>query len=286
MIEYSEIIYVSQSNGDDNNDGTRDNPVKTINKAKQLVSVDNTLIQINDGIYNIEKFPDLSHENYMISYLGNGIKTVLNITNCESMYSFKNKVNFMRMIIRPDDKLSGDTRAVSYSTDIFEVQFYNILFLRSVNNKYPNSWFFIFHNNQHGDFNKKFYNCIFDIDVPVSIQQSTYVNTCTTHNTFSGGYGEIINNSYTNAILDDEYNVINEELIDKGIGIYSGEYSWKNYRYLLKDKNGTFSYSDNDKIYLDSITVDKLKDRGLATLDDILKYHKQFDGESIIRYVY
>ena len=52
-LSFNEIIYVDAVNGNDTTgDGTESNPVKTIQKAQTLISVDNTAILLADGEYN------------------------------------------------------------------------------------------------------------------------------------------------------------------------------------------------------------------------------------------
>ena len=80
MAEYTEIKYVDANYGSDElGDGSEDKPYQTIQFCKSQLTTANPLVYIADGEYELDNIIQLQKQNVTITYIGNGMSTVLNV---------------------------------------------------------------------------------------------------------------------------------------------------------------------------------------------------------------
>ena len=125
------VIYADAENGNDSNDGlSKDSPVKTINKAYDLVA-DNGTIYLSDGVYaNPQLFIDKSlsiigSNNTIIEGYGIAKKGFVFRTRSGSYFEFKN-IKFMNLKMRGNNARIIEARTTGISTVVIEnCDFYN-----------------------------------------------------------------------------------------------------------------------------------------------------------------
>lgn len=156
------VLFVNPNGNDTTGDGTEFKPYKTITKAVTMSTAANTDIYLSKGIHTMYSLLDMSSASSIISYYGQGIDTVIEIQYCYGNGSFKNKMTINKCVIRPSNGFTGDTRALSYTSDAWEIRFNYVLFTRSLNTSFPTSTMFYFHYNTY-DYacNKIFIGCTF-----------------------------------------------------------------------------------------------------------------------------
>jgi hypothetical protein len=123
VLQFSGIIYIDPNGSDLTGNGTQTKPFRTIKKAVSMVTLDNTAIVLNEGTYNerVNSYKNntssqanclFSANNYKISFIGKGFKTVIN-TEFIQTSSFiatvgKSDCNVYNLIVNVKCSYTGD----------------------------------------------------------------------------------------------------------------------------------------------------------------------------------
>jgi len=227
--------------------GEKNSPYASIKKCLDNLSTSTPLVYIGKGIYTTSHLTDLSLSNKTITFIGSDIETIIEIVNGSgSGKSWLSPVNFYNCIMRPSNNFNGDLRFISYSNDNFSINFFNVVFTKSINNQYPTQNYYALHGNS-GSFksNKCWYNCTFtDTINPFHPNGVATLNNCAIQNKISNG---ILNNSILNCLFDISYNILNENgaisIQNEINGVYSGDSAW--IKILIKMNGSYYSILDN-----------------------------------------
>lgn len=203
--------------------------VDTIDKALALVTTTNPVIYIRNGEYDVTAMYLMSKANTNITWIGQGINTVIIIQRPANMSNFKGPVHFLKMKFICADSMPAYNEfkyVMAYWTDTTKAVFENCLFSMSKNGKKPNFVFFFLHNSQNDIItNKSFINCTFNakgIDACASMGRGTFINCLYNTNTLRLGDNSF--STITNCVKDDisqiNYAPINYDKTD--VGIYGG----------------------------------------------------------------
>lgn len=225
-LQFPNVVYV-HANGDDvTGVGSKSNPFKTLAKAISVAQL-NDGIMIGEGVYTIGKFSDfMTAKN--LTYIGQNEKTiveVLTVLGNEAIPAGR-PATFYNFKMRPADNCSGDTRFMHYfaaSTGVVKLRSYNMVYERSLNNRFPSSSMFIYAGSGSSTVDVVFERCSVKF-AGESYTQSrgvTYLNCALT----STGNGSAV---VTNSKLLSTWTV-NDRLTsnDNDIyGVYGGLYTW------------------------------------------------------------
>lgn len=252
-------LYVDSVNGLDTNDGSENTPYKSITTAISAAT-QGTIIKLSSGIFTIAGL-HLMATLKNLTFIGNGINTILEVTTTTANYvpNVGSTGYFQNMIIRPSNSLGGDNRFIWYNNNAgaqnFKLRFNNVLFTKSLNNTYPGRSFFIWSDNVNiiTNPNVLFENCSMSTTSNVQFEEYASLSTiryinCVNSNRFNSTNITTIN-CLTGVIYDVNYNIINTNWknlgvgfnIDKSIanlGIYGGDNQW-----------GAYTFKKNPNIY-------------------------------------
>lgn len=256
-MAYTQEIYVNVNTGNDTTgDGTSLNPVATIAKALTKATTTTPIIYLANGTYSIATMQSLCLTSKTMTYMGMGIDTTIEVANGTVNGSYAGNLEVLNCIMTARVGFATDARALSYSSDTMVVNFRNVYFKRSSDNKPTTSWFYTSSTADTTTNRKKsFYNCTFDSVLNVCGSGTINVYSCATENTT---YGNALTNSLsvTNAIVED--NICSLTNYDnKTYGIYSGDYKWVSQKFVF--------YSVKDSKYY---TIDSSKNIVETTISD------------------
>lgn len=233
-------IYVDASNGNDENDGSRESPLKTLKAVLDKAPPQSDVI-MRDGVYQINDGTGYLHalvNNKNLTYIGNGINTIIEVLACPTAYSQSSNTSaiFKNLVIRPSDSITGDERVIWYNIDGAKAkfaQFKNVLFTKSPNGQYPTNALFYF-GSSVGTSNYPFYfeNCTFGMTFLNSATNTGYpylMNNCSLSQSALNKSG-IRNNCEYGVVFDENYHNIN----GNNSGIYSGKNSWLTFKHSNK----------------------------------------------------
>jgi prepilin-type N-terminal cleavage/methylation domain-containing protein len=245
--KYNRIIYVDNAIGNDNNSGTQNSPLKTVNKAYQIAT-DGTLIVVGEGVYTFTNRLLNKH----IDFVGQEKDTILQFAPSRWRpfdlgwgyvgINPNGNIGFYKMII----ETKGSFEFANYFYNQGSLLFSNVVFRNFFNLYYDD--FYLYNNSQ-----LYIYNCIFEnsgsvnktirfIDLEVrAIIENTYGKISYSNYGIPIQDWMVLNNFYktTNAKLDDDYNILEDESLwkNKGvgynndgtpahIGVYGGPNAW------------------------------------------------------------
>ena len=285
-------LYV-EMNGNDTNDGTKNNPVATIKQAISLAS-NNDTINIGEGTFYIQRLTNLSKSSCTLNFKGKNEKTIVCVSTC-NYDEYSGNSNIYNMIFKPTDNFSGETTAIVYSVDINTVKFHNCLFKKSDNGKYPTICYFYTDTSGTTNRNKYSYNCTFVGNLHVCTSGLVHLYYCA--NDCSDGFNKYENNidSVVGCTYNSHYRLTNFD--NRLYGVYSGDNPWKTYFILMQD--GKFYsikqdyYNSANKMYneITNLTNDNFEDYGSDLLslitdttidDETFKPIDKFDNFQLI----
>ena len=255
--DFNQILYVNCNSGSDVGDGSENAPCQSITGVLSKVTGDNVLIYLDKGEYELYQLNDLSIANKEITVVGKDKDTTLVIKCCPVASQYKGNVNFYNMILQPSNNFSGDTRALAYTNDNYEVNFRNCLFTKSKNNSFPTSAFMYAHNSSVIYTNKQCYNCSFKGNLNVCEYGSIKLyNCCTDNSIFGNSSCNIITDCITGVSYDDKYKIKNNNSL---YGVYSGDSRWEILKMLLyyDSKYHTYDASSNSIVdFTDDVSTE------------------------------
>ena len=301
VLEFDKIIYVDAINGNDIiGDGTRNKPYKTLQTAIDNCN-ENYAIKLSDGIFTIHGFNDLL-QKHNITYIGNN-KTVIEIEANQTL-NINPVSSFYKIIFRPCknyiDEAQRGFKSILYGghTTIrtWNMLFYNCVFedpydvlvkgQRHCSYIYADTSSYVYHIYE----NLKFINCI-ALDTPMvstwydpTTKSIQVVNCATNYRSLINPNGESdhsrnveVITSLTNAFFDEKYNITSEGWRNTGtgtnpdgtqahIGVYGGEFAWRNWKILLKSNNKYYTYRNNEFIEVEP-TVENFKGKSIYLPD-------------------
>lgn len=135
--------------------------IDTIQKALDAITTSNPVIYIKDGLYSVYSMNQMSITDKVITWIGESVNTIIEFEYNGILINYYGTVIFKKIRMRPSNNFTGDTRVLHYCGDTFPCEWHNVLFTKSLNNKYPYDGFFYLHNNTPIQTNKSFYNCTF-----------------------------------------------------------------------------------------------------------------------------
>jgi hypothetical protein len=181
LDEYNKHIYVDK-NGNDDNDGSKEKPLKTIRKAEEMIE-DNTIILIGEGIYDITFGNTNSNKKYCqsglgsklnknVTYQGFGKKTILVVDTRRLNYLSRditfvneiknNNVKIQNIVFKMIDEERVAPNAVSIARNCDGINFNKCVFefkVKNVNiiyNKIDNNNEIVFNNSIFNILKEKF----------------------------------------------------------------------------------------------------------------------------------
>ena len=271
-------IYV-ESYGDDNNNGTENAPVATLTKAMSLVTTERNTICVGKGEFIIPKLVALSKNGVTVEIIGQKLNTTILVqmgAPTNNGDKFLGKINFYKLIIKPVDKYSGDTRCLCYTTDTYTVNYYNCVFAGSNNGRYPTSTFFYTDHRDAPNRNKNAHNCLFlkNISICDAGLFSCY-NCASTNTTNIFNYSCVKATDCKNGVkIDSNYLITNYD--NTLYGVYSGEeYSWENIKYFIKQQDKYYTIKEEKYVgnFYEELTLDEINnnydDLGFTLLEFI-----------------
>lgn len=238
------VIYVDAIKGNDNGDGTKNNPFKTFNKAFSVVN-NGDLIYLSEGTYYFTN-ANYSYKNFDV--VGQQKKTTLIFNTpykrfyeypANGYFTINSNVNFYDLII----ETRGSNTFAHYFYNTGQVGFYNVVFNNMFDLDYAD-----FLNFEGGQL--KFIN----ITLTNSGSKNDFIRQLSTsQNTviFENCYGNIkvspLSNNNINFVtsiitndplLDQNFNILSSGWKNAGtgtnpdgskahIGVYGGQYAWK-----------------------------------------------------------
>lgn len=249
--EYKQIFYIDNY-GDDNNNGTKEYPYKTIKGLLFNINTKiDTLIYLGKGEFEIDETIFNKCNNCKFSIHGKNKDTILKqIKGFFSNSGGGNETftcNFYDLIYTAPNVENPNANYV-YS----KCNFYNIAFKDIANNGYS----FFYSVNEIN-----FYNCI-KTKISNNFLRTTdgKINLYNCYGAFTSGYStnqsswDKKDNLITdNPKLNNRYKIIGEG--NSIYGVYSGDNSWQLSRYLLKQDNQYYSiesefYDKEKRTYL------------------------------------
>lgn len=242
-MEYTEIKYVDAIYGSDEfGDGSMYTPYQTIQFCVSKLITANPLVYIANGNYRLDNFFELQKKNMIITYIGSGVNTILNVFRNVRHDSSISSIILYSCVITPseDSTMSvlvaqGKYVGVGKTNDIF----YNVVFLKR--GTYPSTFFSAEENSGVISMNYAFYNCSF-IGSPYRYKfQMTFNDCATTHS--------LPSIMLSNCIFNEDFFITDDTgaaiETNNTYGVYSGEYAWT--AFLLR-QNGKY-YSIYNSLY-------------------------------------
>ena len=106
VLEFVKIIYV-ENYGDDNNDGSKGSPVRTMARARDLIK-NGYCMKFGDGEFEIDDITSFA-STFDYSVIGNAEKTIVKFNNCLVSYSINQnvKTTLIRLVLQPSDKFNS-----------------------------------------------------------------------------------------------------------------------------------------------------------------------------------
>lgn len=266
---YTESIYIDINGSNETGNGSNTSPYATIEYALSKATTTNPAFYVGKGTFYITDVVSLTTANHTNNIIGTGLKTHIMVKVLHMKDSVGN-LNVYKCIFQPIDDATGDElRALFYTPSSFHTMaFYNCLFLKSSNGKYPSNTILFGHANSTTPTGKSFYNCTsmiaqtYDYGSPVfkycaflnsaSIIHYASVTDCKSNIT---GY-----NQKTYALTSD--NTI--------YGVYSGENAWKFRKYLIYQNSKYYSIKEE---YFNGETYNPLSSESIIDIIDSVGFN-------------
>lgn len=198
------IYYVDNINGNNDNDGSKNNPVLTIATGLNLLKASKEagviVLKESETPYILYNLATPMQIGYDVTIIGQKRPTV-NLQHCLAVTSTSNNTMFVNLILQAADSgFTGDTRALMYINEwdrTYYKRFYNCLF--QVNNGYPTAVFTYGANSGYGDTRIYYTNCTF---MGKTLENATqHLNYCT-YNVTMPTYLDISNSSNISSAIE------------------------------------------------------------------------------------
>ena len=300
ILEFNKIIYVDAINGSDEiGDGSKDNPYKTLQVALNYASRGDALY-LRKGTYTIraihyifdKKGVDLIGEGYYSNIIIQG-----NINAYGQYLNGNIENNFYMLRFSVDENYASnatDTRFLytigqhSSRTTTYDFGIYNCIFEDAYG--ILSTQFFSFDGTYSFDVNiakldiknSAFYSSgdinIFNISASQSvINKINVVNVATSTSKITPVSSESFKTNLVNVLFDEKYNITSEGWRNTGtgtnpdgtqahIGVYGGEFAWRDWKILLKSNNKYYTYQNNEFIEVEP-TVENFKEKSILLSD-------------------
>ena len=300
QLEFGKIIYV-ETYGDDNNDGSLGSPVRTIDRAKQLIK-HGYCMKLGEGEFNIFDVTSFATP-FEYSVIGEAEKTVVRINvGASKTPSIKSnvKTTLMRFAIQPSDEFvnSSEIRTYFYvhGGARLNFDFYNILFKLNTTGSgiTPTLGDIFFSNSGYNDNHDCFLiNCTMENTSTTSHMYATTVpcfyNMAVTHAKYNISYISVDKSYVAGIEIDEQGNIINDvkwrncgtsnftkfnnnnpDGTQPHLGVYGGLYAWGNWKqYCVIGKDDEFStIVDGVLTPIPDYTPDKFEDNK-TTIDAV-----------------
>lgn len=244
-MAYTETKYVNVNKGSDTlGDGSKELPYATIEYCISKLTTSEPLIYIEEGIYPVSYLHKMSLANKKITFKGKNKKTIIEIQQVASAQWLGDAI-ISNCVIRPSNSFSGDTRALSYTSDNKNIVYYNVCFTKSLNQAYPTTTFFFTYTSGAGYTYKDYYNCSFIGNILTIGAGGGKLNNCAIM--YGSVYGGTLTNTKLNCLFDSRFNIIDSDgnKINNDIyGVYSGDLAWGQ-KILIKYNNEYYSIHTN-----------------------------------------
>lgn len=247
---YTESIYIDINGSDETGNGSNASPYATIEYALSKATTTNPAFYVGKGTFYITDVVSLTTANHTNNIIGTGLKTHI-MVKILHMKDSVGSLHVYKCVFQPIDDATGDeTRALFYTPYSYHTMaFYNCLFLKSSNGKYPSNTILFGHANSTTPTGKSFYNCTsmiaqtYDYGSPV-FKYCAFLHPAT-----------ITISSATNCKNDiTDYNSKTYMLTkdNSTYGVYSGDNAWNLHTYLIYQNGKYYSIKEeyfNGKIY-------------------------------------
>ena len=290
VLEFVKIIYV-ENYGDDNNDGSKGSPVRTMARARDLIK-NGYCMKFGDGEFEIDDITSFA-STFDYSVIGNAEKTIVKFNECLTSYAINQnvKTTLIRLVLQPSDKFnSSPEQRVYFYINVgskLNFDFYNVLFkLNKKSTIFPTQGDFYFSNSGYNEnHNCNFVNCTLENTNLTShmfgTNQKCMYNLATYYDKYN--MSEItVNSSYVHGIeIDEQGNITNNvEWKNRGVstftkfdnhnpdgtqphlGVYGGVYAWGNWNQycVIKKDDEYFTITDGTLTSIPNYDVDKFED--------------------------
>lgn len=215
-MAYTEIIIVEPNT-----------EIDTIQKALNAITTSNPVIYIKDGEYKFNGLALMSKSNTEITWIGNGINTIIKFLNPYNCTDFAYTTNFKKLRFKCDNSMpayyGGDYIMAYFYSPNNKAVFENCLFDKSDNGLKPNNVFMFLNNSYDGTISNKFFiNCTFNasnISSAIAIGNATFKNCVyNTQNLITTTSGNsIIENTFKDDINQETFEPVNYEKTSSGI---------------------------------------------------------------------
>lgn len=254
ILSFNNIIYVDANSGNDKvADGSSTKAFASVDEAIKKANSGDAIF-IKAGKYHLKPMfidghsnPGLWDMNKEITIIGENDRTILEFYGRESTSRDGNAFCLS----------NANSKVMNLTYNFYpgkDSNYGNAIFLKSsgsfhnlfINVKGDISCSYSYYNNKPND-KPEIYNCVFKLNKKASSDYSgrPFYKNCVTNYKFGGGTEQ-------NCLVQ-EFNwkdikeiQSNKEFIDKGIGVYSGEFAW-----------GKMQIGDNAEIKVQSISLDK-----------------------------
>ena len=229
--------------------------IDTIQKALDAITTSNPVIYIKDGEYKFDGLVLMSKSNIEITWIGNGINTIIKFLSPYNCTDFAYTTNFKKLRFKCDDSMPpywSGIYIMAYFISNIKAVFENCLFDKSDNGLKPSGVFMFLNNSiSYTISNKYFINCTFNaynISSAIAIGNATFKNCIyNTQNLITSTSG---NSTIENTFKDD----INQETFEP----------------LNYEKTSSGIYCGNDPILLPSTASEVIKEIIYEKAKDIL----------------
>ena len=201
--------------------------IDTIQKALDAITTSNPVIYIKDGEYKFKGLALMSKDNTEITWIGNGINTIIKFLSPCNCTDFAYTTNFKKLRFKCDDSMPtywmGNYIMAYFNYPNNKVVFENCLFDKSDNGLKPNNVFIYLNpSDSYITSNKYFINCTFNstkassaIAIGNAIFKNCIYNTQNLITSTSGN--STIENTFKDDINQETFEPLNYEKTSSGI---------------------------------------------------------------------
>ena len=297
ILEFNKILYVDSIHGnDETGDGSKCNPYKTLQIAIDR-SDEGNAIKLSEGIYDIRGFNNLLEKDN-VTYIGSN-KTIVEIKANNTLIK-NPKALFYAIIFRPSQNYINEgwvdvgVKSLLHGGDeiqrIWDLTFYNCVFEDPFNQLTKNerhSCYIMADGSssfEHTYKNLNFINCV-ALDTPIVTTwadnnvKEIKVQNCATNiaslinptDSIEHSNNVEVLTSLVSVSFDGEYKIISEGRENMGIGanpdgtqahigVYGGEFAWKEFMSFILFKKDNTIYYFNGIDFIESDIIEPLSE--------------------------
>lgn len=261
---YTESIYIDINGSDENGNGSNTSPYATIEYALSKATTTNPAFYVGKGTFYITDVVGLTTANRTNNIFGTGLKTRI-MVKVLHMKDAVGNLNVYKCVFQPiDDATGNELRALFYTPYQYNAMgFYNCLFLKSSNGKYPSDTIIYAHANSTSPTGKFFYNCTSMI-AQTDYHGSPVFKYCAFLNSasISSSISPVNCKNNITGYNQKTYALASDNTI---YGVYSGENAWTFRKYLIY-QNGKY-YSIKEE-YFNGETYNPLSSESITDIID------------------